>query len=248
MKTVQNGAYYLRKGENIMQRTLISSQAWNVPNSSLVVNLKKFHEHTWGLHGASIKTLYSAGVSAKSRVSSSVGYSLFNETGEDPYSTFEHLLGRIDKSVDVMFRIIDVCEHPESVETVKVVGYDEPPLKGDDFTMKFFSSISRMVALMERSGKDFRVVMRSQRDEIGYVTNYGAIYVGDEVVFKGMPAYEKSIAIGNVRMAVIGAVAMLEKFQGMAWNVMIDSNDAQYDVVMDGNSLVLKKKETALDE
>ena len=227
-----------------MQRTLISSQAWNVPNSSLVVNLKKFHEHTWGSRGANIKTLYSAGVSAKSRVSSSVGYSLFNETGEDPYSTFEHLLGRIDKSVDVMFRIIDVCEHPESVETVKVVGYDEPPLKGDDFTMKFFSSISRMVSLMERSGKDFKVVMRSRRNETGYVTNYGAICVGDDVVFKGLPSYEKNGAIGNVRMAVIGAAAMLEKFQGMAWNVMIDSNDAQYDVVMDCNSLVLKKKET----
>ena len=231
-----------------MSRTLVSSQAWDVPNSSLVVNLKKFHESTWGLHGASIKTLYLAGVSAKSRVSSNVGYSMLNETGEDPYSAFEHLLERIDKSVDVMFRIIDVCEHPETVKTVKVVGYDELPFKGDDFTMKFFSSISRMVALMERSGKDFRVVMRSQRSENGHVTNYGAIYVGDDVVFKGMPAYEKSIAIDNVRMAVIGAAAMLEKFQGMAWNVMVDSNDAQYDVVMDCNSHVLRKKETALDE
>ena len=105
-----------------MQRTLISSQAWDIPNSNLVVNLKKFHEYTWGLHGAKTNTLYSVGVSTKSRVSSSVGYSLFNETGEDPYSAFEHLLGRIDKSVDVMFRIIDACEHPESVETVKVVG------------------------------------------------------------------------------------------------------------------------------
>ena len=86
LKTVQNGAYYLRRGENTMQRTLVSSQAWDVPNSSLVVNLKKFHESTWGLHGANIKTLYLAGVSAKSRVSSNVGYSMFNETGEDPYS------------------------------------------------------------------------------------------------------------------------------------------------------------------
>ena len=226
-----------------MQRTLVSSQAWDVPNSNLVVNLKKFHEHAWGFGGANTKTMYSVGVSTKSRVSSGVGYSLFNETGEDPYSAFEHLLGRIDKSVDIMFRIIDVCEHPESVETVKVVGYDEPPLKGDDFTMKFFSSISRMVSLMERSGKDFKVVMRSRRNETGHVTNYGAIYVGDDVVFKGLPSYEKNGAIGNVRMAVIGAAAMLEKFQGMAWNVMIDSNDAQYDVVMDCNGLVLKKKD-----
>ena len=227
-----------------MQRTLVSSQAWDVPNSNLVVNLKKFHEYSWIMFGSGTKALYSAGVSVKRRVSSDVGYSLFNETGEDPYSAFEHLLGRIDKSVDVVFRIIDVCEHPESVETVKVVGYDEPPLKGDDFTMKFFSSISRMVSLMERSGKDFKVVMRSRRNETGYVTNYGAICVGDDVVFKGLPSYEKNGAIGNVRMAVIGAAAMLEKFQGMAWNVMIDSNDAQYDVVMDCNSLVLKKKET----
>ena len=243
MKTVQNGAYYLRRGENIMQRTLVSSQAWDVPNSNLVVNLKKFHEYSWIMFGSGTRALYSAGVSVKSRVSSDVGYSLFNETGEDPYSAFEHLLGRIDKSVDIMFRIIDVCEHPESVETVKVVGYDEPPLKGDDFTMKFFSSISRMVSLMERSGKDFKVVMRSRRNETGHVTNYGAIYVGDDVVFKGLPSYEKNGAIGNVRMAVIGAAAMLEKFQGMAWNVMIDSNDAQYDVVMDCNGLVLKKKD-----
>ena len=226
-----------------MQRTLVSSQAWDVPNSNLVVNLKKFHEYSWIMFGSGTKTLYSAGVSVKRRVSSDVGYSLFNETGEDPYSAFEHLLGRIDKSVDIMFRIIDVCEHPESVETVKVVGYDEPPLKGDDFTMKFFSSISRMVSLMERSGKDFKVVMRSRRNETGHVTNYGAIYVGDDVVFKGLPSYEKNGAIGNVRMAVIGAAAMLEKFQGMAWNVMIDSNDAQYDVVMDCNGLVLKKKD-----
>ena len=226
-----------------MQRTLVSSQAWDVPNSNLVVNLKKFHEYSWIMFGSGTRALYSAGVSVKSRVSSDVGYSLFNETGEDPYSAFEHLLGRIDKSVDIMFRIIDVCEHPESVETVKVVGYDEPPLKGDDFTMKFFSSISRMVSLMERSGKDFKVVMRSRRNETGHVTNYGAIYVGDDVVFKGLPSYEKNGAIGNVRMAVIGAAAMLEKFQGMAWNVMIDSNDAQYDVVMDCNGLVLKKKD-----
>ena len=227
-----------------MQRTLISSQAWDVPNSNLVVNLKKFHEYTWDLCGAKTKTLYSVGVSTKSRVSSSVGYSLFNETGEDQYSAFEHLLERIDKSVDVVFRIIDVCEHPESVETVNVVGYDAPIFRGDDFTMNFFSSISRMVALMERNGKDFKVVMRSRRNETGHVTNYGAICVGDDVVFKGLPAYEKNNAIGNVRMAVIGAADMLEKFQGMAWNVMIDSNDAQYDVVMDGRSLILKKKET----
>jgi hypothetical protein len=168
---------------------------------------------------------------------------MFNETGEDPYSAFEHLLERIDKSVDVVFRIIDACEHPESVETVNVVGYDEPPLRGDDFTMKFFSSISRMVTLMERSGKDFKVVMRSRRNKTGHVTNYGAIHVGDDVVFKGLPAYEKNNAIDNVRMAVIGTAVMLEKFQGMAWNLMIDSNDAQYDVVMDGRSLALKKKE-----
>ena len=64
------------------------------------------------------------------------------------------------------------------------------------------------------------------------------------MVFKGLPSYEKNGAIGNVRMAAIGAAALLEKFQGMAWNVMIDSDDAQYDVVMDCNSLVLKKKET----
>ena len=90
--------------------------------------------------------------------------------------------------------------------------------------------------------------MRSQRGESGQVTNYGAIYVSDDLVFKGMPAYEKSSAIDNVRMAVTGAAAMLEKFQGMAWNVMVDSNDAQYDVVMDCNSHVLRKKETTLDE
>ena len=243
MKTVQNGAYYLRRGENTMQRTLVSSQAWDVPNSNLVVNLKKFHEYSWIMFGSGTKALYSAGVSVKRRVSSDVGYSLFNETGEDPYSAFEHLLGMIDKSVDVVFRIVDVCEHPESVETVKVVGYDEPPLRGDDFATKFFSSISRMIALMERSEKDFRVVMRSSRNETGHAINYGAICVGDEVVFKGLPAYEKSNAIGNVRMAAIGAAALLEKLQGMAWNVMIDSDDAQYDVVMDCNSLVLKKKD-----
>lgn len=226
-----------------MERTLISSQAWDVPNSNLVVNLKKFYERTWD-GGAKTKKLYSVGVSTKSHMSSNVGYSMFNETGEDPYSAFEHLLEKIDKSVDVMFRIIDLCEHPESIETVNVVGYDDSPLRGDDFALTFFSSISRMVALMERSGKDFKVVMRSRRHENGNVTNYGAICVGDDVVFKGLPAYEKNTAIGNVRMAVIGAAAMLEKFQGMAWNVMIDSNDAQYDVVMDGRSLALKKKET----
>ena len=54
---------------------------------------------------------------------------------------------------------------------------------------------------------------------------------------------EKNNAIGNVRTAVIGAAAMLEKLQGMAWNVMIDSDDAQYDVMMGCNSLVLKKKD-----
>ncbi len=215
-----------------MYKTLISSQAWDVPNSNLIVNLKQFKEYSWHMPNSN-KIYYVAGVSIRSRMSTSVGYSMFNEQGDDAYGAFENLMMKIDKVVDVMFRIIDACDNPDSIEVVKD-GYGIMPLMNDDFPVKFFSSASRMVSLMEKSKKDFSLFIRRHETDNRHVTNYGVITVGDEVVFKGKPAYDRKDVMTNVKLAVLGAAVMLEKFQGMAWNVMIDNGNPDYDVVMNG--------------
>lgn len=223
---------------------VISSQAWDVPNSNLVVNLKKMNEQVGGFPYANQNSCYyMVGVAQRSPSGGAgVGYSMFHERGSDPYEAFENLMAKIDKVVDAIFKIIDSCDNGDSVKVVNGHQYEGLPIVKEDLSMQFFFSTSRMISLMEKSGEDAVLEIRRLEMGRGHVTNYGVIRVGQEILFSGKPAYDKKDALGNVKNAVLGAAALLEKFQGMAWNVMIDSNDSKYDVVASRTGLTLKER------
>ena len=225
--------------------SLISSQAWEVPNSRMVVNLKKMRESSWGMNGNQPKIYYFAGVSMRSSSSNEVGYTYFNERGEDEYNAFENLMVKIDKAADLILNLIDKCSgvNVSDVPVVKAVGWENFPPKDDDFAIKCFSSLSRMVSLKEKKQSDVELFIRRREDR--GVSHYAYVEIGGEVVFKAKPAYEKKDTITNLLNAVVGAGALLEKFQGMAWNVMIDSRNPDYDVTSSyGNRGIMLVKAT----
>ena len=125
----------------------ISSQAWDVPHSRMVVTLRKMQTSVWGPSGSKPKIYYVAGVSMRLGGTDELGFTFFNEKGDEPYNAFESLMGRIDKAAGIVFDVIDRCEDPKSVPVVKTVGWESAPPKDDDFAMKCFSSLSRAVHL-----------------------------------------------------------------------------------------------------
>lgn len=209
--------------------TMVSSQAWDVPRSNMVVNLKKIRKSVWG---ASSSVYYIAGVSLKQNGTKELGYTMFNEKGEDPYTTMENLMSRISRCADIVFAILDRCDKvkKDGARIVKSVGWEALPPMDDDFGVKCFSSLSRTLYLMDRDGKDFDVCIR-RRECDGKVSHYAYIAVGDEIVFKGKPGCLSDV-VDSLKMSALAAGMMLEKFQDMAWNVMIDSSDPDYDVEM----------------
>lgn len=228
---------------------LVSSHAWSVPNSNLVVNVKRVCDVPWLPHG---KRKYSSlvGVSIRSgKDSNEVGYSVFNERGADTFDAFESLMSKMDRTVNLLFDIVDICTRADwsEIATTEVNHWEQCPPKDDDFLGKCFSMISRMTYLSDKSGNKPVVTMRRVRND-GYTSCYCCIEVPDgngssDVVFKGRTSSDRNEALANVKNTVLGTLGLLEKFQGMAWEVMIDSRNPDYDVVRNGSSNNLKSNE-----
>lgn len=212
---------------------MIFSQAWDVPNSNMVVNLKKMKMNIWDASNKP-KFYYSVGVSLKN--GGSVGYSMFNERGDDPYGAFENLMAKIEKASSLTLKILDKCDatKPDNVPVVSYTGWRITPRLDSDFTLGFFSSLSRMVYLMDNAD-DFSIFIQKCNSE-RHVVQYAYIDINGEVVYMAKPAGDKKEMINNLKLSACGALAMLEKFQNMAWNVMIDNSDPEYDVTSHGHS------------
>ena len=206
----------------------ISGKAWDVPNSDLVVQLKQERPAAWWRDN---KMVFVAGV-AKKLGNGTIGNTLFNDRGADAYSAFENLMAKIDRAAEVAFRVLDRCGSvdPNAVPVLRLQKWEPFPRRDDDFPLMCFSSLSRLLYLMDTSKKDFNVFIRDDRDDDGGVTRHACIAVGDDIVFMAKPSFEKREVMSNLVTAVAGALAMLEKFQGIAWNLMVDSSDAEYDI------------------
>ena len=223
---------------------MVSSQAWDVPNSRLVVNLKKLRRFPWEDGYVEHPFDYIAGVSLKlSQGGSAIGYSLFNETGFDPYGAFEALMTKIDRAAELVFKVVDLCAHPEALE-FSDERVEEPCLsrRSAEAHDRFFAALSKAV---RSGGKEVGIRIMRVRESDGCSVHYGVVAMDGQDLFVGNPSFGKKDVAEDVRMAALGAAAMLEKFQGMAWNVMIDSGDSDYDVVANGNSTTLMKKKEA---
>ena len=208
------------------------NEAWDVPNSNMVVNLATEHESKWtSTRGIETKTYYSAGVAVKQGKNGGVSFVLFKEKGETKFNAFENLLAKIDKAAELIFKMIDICEkvNPNDVPVINLQGWEHIPPKDDDFFVSCFSSLSRTLFLMEKSKSDVDVSI-CRKDYNGNVFYYGQVKVGNEIVYKAKPAFEKKDVIKNIMYGYIGAGAMLEKFQDMSWNVMVDSHHPDYKV------------------
>jgi len=230
---------------------ILSSQAWDVPNSNMVVVLKKMAERVW-IGNVKDRYYYIAGVSTRQGKSDTIGYTFFNEMGEDPYSAFENLMLKIDKAVEFMFKVFDYC-NSNSVSDIEVVKSEAwetwRTAKSFDFATMCFSSMSRMIYLLEKNDGMFSIKLHSKDCDYNSHIYYAGIEIGIETAFRAKPANRMQDAIENLKMAFIGAGAMLEKFQGMAWNVMIDSGDPEYSLesnrFANGSKLKRNTKEVA---
>ena len=229
-----------------MNGTMTCSEAWDIPNSNMVVNLRKYLDR-WA--SSDNKQYFYAGVMIRRgrKNSTEVGPCMFNERGADQFSAFENLMLKIDRASALAFRIADRCDEliHDGIDVVGTHSNWEPaPLKNENFHEQCFSSLSRAVYILDKNGTDaFDVLVKKVEHRLGGMTHYAYVQICDEVVFKGKPCYDKTEAVANLKNAVYGACAMLEKFQGGTWSTMIDSSTPDYNVVVVdfGSKMVLKK-------
>ncbi len=205
--------------------------AWEVPNSRMVIGLSKARNVSYDKGTREEKITYEAGVSLKCGKGNLAGYTVFKEDGNDRFNSLEKLLAKIDKAAETIFRVADWCDSVKllDIPVVYLEKWQSFPPRDDDFVAQCFSSLSRFMWLMDKSKQDFRVVLH--RKEFNPSVYYSAcILVGEEVVFKAKPAFERKDVVGNLKMAFLGAGAWLNKLQDVAWGVLVDSDNPDYDV------------------
>ena len=225
--------------------TMLSSLAWDVPYSNLVVNLKKMKVDAFRWSGQPTQShYYVAGVSIRKGSSGDAGYMYYNVKGDDEFSVFESLMARIDKSASVAFGILDAFEAttPKGLPLLDACGWDSFPPPNSDFTETCFASLSRMTALVEKQGVQPEIRMYRKMLDRGVLYSV-FVSVDNEIVFKGRACADMSDAFGNARNAYAGALALLDKFRSMSWSVMLDSSHPEYEVMQGDRGTVLKKKD-----
>lgn len=222
-------------------KTTVSSHAWDIPNTSLVVNLKKVSEQIWANGTWQNKVEFLAGVSWKS--GASTDFQIFNAHGDDAYSAFESIMTKIDKVAEMAFGIAGKCDDVDAIPVARTVGWELYPPRNDDFIRKCFYALSRLMYLSDSMKQEPEISLR-RREYDGRTTHCGCICSGGEMLFMAKPEHDAKDALSNLRQSVLGALIMLERFQSMAWNVMVDNSDPDYDMEFsrDFNMNLLKRK------
>lgn len=230
----------------MIYKQMVSSNSWDVPKSDLQVVLKKFIVVDNSLNANNCKKYqYVCGVAIKARGFDEIGYSFFNSNGDEPYEAFESLMALTDRSVERMFKLLEMCNGYDGKENEmplsKLTRYWEFARKSDNFYANMLTTLGKL------NGNNISIGMRELVYESGSINHACTIVDGGKDVFMAKPTFMKSDALSNLRQAVVGAGALLEKFQGMAWNVMIDSSDPSYEIGkgVGGSSLSMRKIEYA---
>ena len=228
--------------------TAITSQAWDIPHSNMVINITRMNQRIWQYKDFP-QYYYIAGASIKGNNKDTVGFSLFNEKGEDRFTAFENLLQKVETAASLSFRVLEMCEDSklDEIPVVDARGWDIFPPKEDNFAVTCFSSLSRFVYLVERTKEDITVSVCKRRGENGHSMSCGYVKVGNDIVFKSKPSFEKKEVVGNIRDAFTNALGMLHKLQRASWELMIDSDTPDYDMDYkeDDRRMVLKKRSKA---
>lgn len=229
-----------------MYKRMVSHHSWDVPNSDIEVVLKKFVVFDNSLNASVCKKFqYVCGVAIKAKCCNEMGYSFFNSSGDEPFSAFENLMALTDRSVKKMFKILDLCNgcrgKEEEIPLSTLTRYWEFSKNGDNFPVTALSALENL------NMDNVSIGMRKLVYECGSIKCACTIMDGDEDVFMAKPTLTKVDALANLYQAIAGAGALLEKFQGMAWNVMIDSSDPTYEIgkYVRANSLSMRKIEYA---
>jgi len=234
-----------------MARDYVENEAWDVPNSNMLVNLVSEQMYKWNGSGSGeTVTTYYAGASVKKGNNGATSFVLFKEKGDTKFNAIENLFAKIDKSVEFIFRMIDLCEKIDldSIPVTNLECWQHIPPKDDDFFLTCFSSLSRTLFLMEKENSDVNIGI-CRKDYSGSVSYYGEVKVGDDVVYKAKPAFEKKDVVKNIMYGYIGAGAMLEKLHDMSWTVMTSIHHPDYSVekIYGEREMRLKKVETEED-
>ena len=212
----------------------ISTQAWEVPNSKFIITLEKMHEIKWVGHPNPVKKdEYFSEVGMSLKTYETIGYTFFRTRGLDEFNAFENLLGKIDQSVEFIFKMSDWCDSvkPFDIPVKKMLSWEQFPKRDGDFVMDCVSSLSRTLKLMEDKKVEDPTTILCRNEFGGNTWYYGQVMIGDEIVFKAKPAFDRKEVVGNIKLAYLGSAALLERVQDKAWFIMTaNASDAKYNV------------------
>lgn len=204
-----------------------AKNAWQVPNSKLLVTIQEIHSYN-------LPSKYNSGI-----MFDNDNYNVCTTSGNDKYSAVENLIGKINQIADIWWKILQSIK--EDTEVKEIFDWWNLPIKRHDYTKSCFKAILK---IYEYSNEyEIKNVFLKSREKCKYCACLIGEKNGERIeLFKALPNGDKKIALQNLINAITSVGAILEKIQNGAWNALIDTDNPEYKVMQNHfNEPVIEK-------